>query len=194
MTSLFTYYKNNINFIYEADIFTIFNLSNYSLTKNKVITNNYTYFKSTFNTFKKVQNMYFIGSKVIDNGLTKESFENTLKQIVHETKIQNQQLIYIPHRYEDIEYLNKLSKKMDFKLKILDTIIEYNFIMEKTFPENISTIRSTAVDSLTTLFGDINVTIFKINQTILNENKKEEFELVYENFNNKGYTIKELYK
>jgi hypothetical protein len=180
--------KTSTDFIYDAKIFTLFDLVGYKNIKNEVIHNCYKYFKSQIGRLSRSEDVYFIGSKVIGNGFSKDTFEKLLKGVILHYRENGKGLVYVPHRYEDVAYLEELSNEMNFSVSKFTTIIEYEFIKRNVLPCNISTFRSTAVDTLHLIFGS-EVEVFRCPLKEVNMNKRAEFELVYQNFMNKNYQM-----
>jgi hypothetical protein len=90
-----------------------------------------------------------------------------------------------------LEYLEKLAKKFNFTLMPFSSIIEFEFIMKGIDPSEVATFRSTAVDTLKIIY-DADVRIFKMDLENLDKNKWDEFNLVYQNFENKNYEIESI--
>jgi hypothetical protein len=58
-------------------------------------------------------------------------------------------------------------------------------------PSEVATFRSTAIDTLKLIY-DTNVRVFKIALDKIENTKKNEFELVYKNFEHKQYEIESM--
>lgn len=183
--------KTDIGFIYKSTIFTLFDISLFQNIKNKIIQNDFSYFKTKIRSLEKEEDVFFIGSRIIDNGISRDVFEVSLEKVVKFYKEINKNVKYVPHRYEDIEYLDKLSQKLKFILTPFSSIIEFEFIMKGIDPSEVATFRSTAVDTLKIIYNP-KVRIFKIGLDKIDKNKQEEFKLVYKNFENKKYEIKSI--
>lgn len=183
--------KADINFIYESTIFTLFDISSFTNIKNKIIQNDFSYFKTKIRSLEKEKDIFFIGSRMIDNGISREVFEASLEKVVEFYKKINKNVKYVPHRYENIEYLDRLSHKLGFILTPFSSIIEFEFIMKGIDPTEVATFRSTAVDTLKLIYNP-KIRIFKIGLDKIEINKREEFTLVYNNFENKKYEIESI--
>ena len=187
----FFFWKTDIDFIYNSTIFTLFDISSFKNIRNRVIPNNFSYFKSKISSLKKETDVFFIGSRMINNGIEKKIFELSLKEVIKFYRCIDKNVLYVPHRYEDLEYLTTLSKELKFKLTPFSSIIEFEFIMKKIDPSEISTFRSTAVDTLKIIYNP-KVRIFKIGLDKIKKTKQGEFNLVYKNFENKKYEIESI--
>lgn len=191
MISIVSRRKTEVNFLYDCKIFTLFDISSFKALKNEIIENDFSYFKSKIENLKKEENVFFIGSRMIDNGISKDVFEASLEKVVKFYRVKNKKVIYVPHRYEDIKYLDSLSQKLKFILTPFSSIIEFEFIMKGIDPSEVSTFRSTAVDTLHIIYNP-EVRIFKIGLDKIEKSKREEFTLVYRNFENKKYEIESI--
>lgn len=189
--SILFFRKINIDFIYSSRIFTLFDLSFFKNITNEIIKNDFSYFKTQIKTLTKEENVFFVGSRMIGNGISKETFESSLMHVVDFYRAINKQIYYIPHRYEDTEYLKILSKKYGFILSIFSSIIEFEFISKGINPVEVATFRSTAVDTLKLIY-DTDIRVFKIISDKIENNKQNEFELVYKNFEYKQYKIESI--
>jgi hypothetical protein len=183
--------KTGIDFIYESTLFTLFDISLFKNIKNKIIQNDFSYFKTRIQNLKKEEDVFFIGSRMIDNGISREVFEASLEKVVKFYKKRNKNVKYVPHRYENLEYLDGLSHKLNFLLTPFSSIIEFEFIMKGIDPSEVATFRSTAVDTLKIIYNT-KVMIFKIEFNQIDKNKQDEFKLVYKNFENKKYEIESI--
>lgn len=189
--SILSFRKSNIDFIYSSKIFTLFDLSSFKNITNEITKNDFSYFKTKIKTLTKEENVFFVGSRMIGNGISKETFESSLMYVVDFYRTINKQIYYIPHRYEDMEYLKILSKKYVFALSPFSSIIEFEFILKGIDPTEVATFRSTAVDTLKLIY-DTNIRVFKIALDKIESGKKNEFELVYKNFEYKQYKIESM--
>ena len=191
MISIISRRKTEVNFLYDCKIFTLFDISSFKALKNEIIQNDFSYFKSKIKNLKKEEDIFFIGSRMIDNGISRDIFESSLEKVVEFYREMNKSVLYVPHRYEDIEYLDQLSKKLKFILTPFSSIIEFEFIMKGIDPSEVATFRSTAVDTLKIIY-DTKVRVFKIGLDKIEKTKQNEFTLVYRNFENKKYEIENI--
>ena len=81
--------KTEIDFIYEAKIFTIFDIVGLDLLRNEVVQNKYTYFKGLIGNLERTNDVYFIGSKVVENGFSKKLFKELMQIVVLHYKDMN---------------------------------------------------------------------------------------------------------
>jgi len=183
--------NTKIDFLYDSTLFTLFDITSFQNIENSVIKNDFSYFKSKIKNLRKEKNIFFIGSKMIHNGLKKKTFEKVLKTVIEFYAKLNKEVYYVPHRYEDLSYLEKLAKEFNFILMPFSSIIEFEFIMKGIDPSEVATFRSTAVDTLNIIY-DADVRIFKMGLESIDNKKWDEFNLVYQNFENKNYKIESI--
>jgi hypothetical protein len=169
-----------LSFLKDLKIFTFFNLESYLLS-NEVIKNEYCNFKESINNLPIDKEIFFIGSNLIDNYIEKEYFEETLKNTIK--YFSDYKVIYIPHRYEDINYLKSLSIKYGFELKKFSTILELAILQYGKKPSGLVTIRSTALETLAYLYDIKFLNIIELDLTKLKKvNQVEEYKNLYNNY------------
>ena len=172
--------KFNLNFLDKLSIFTFFNLDSY-LLNNKIITNDYRNFKKLINNLPEDNEIFFIGSNLINNYIKKEYFEELLKDTIEYFK--DYKIIYIPHRYEDINYLKELTLKYDFELKKFSTILELAIFQYQKKPLGLITIRSTALETLGYLYDIKSLKVIELDKRQLQkESQIVEYTNLYENY------------
>lgn len=172
--------KFNLDFIDKLKIFTFFDLNSYSLN-NEIIKNDYSEFKKLINNLPQDNEIFFIGSNLINSYIKKEYFEEILKNTIKYFK--EYKIIYVPHRYEDIDYLKELSIKGGFELKKFPTILELAIFKHQKKPLGLITIRSTALETLGYLYDIKFLNIIKLDKTQLQkESQIVEYENLYKNY------------
>lgn len=172
--------KFNLNFLDKLSIFTFFNLDSY-LLNNKIITNDYRNFKKLINNLPEDNEIFFIGSNLINNYIKKVYFEDILKNTIEYFK--EYKIIYVPHRYEDIDYLRELSIKYGFELKKFPTILELAISQHQKKPLGLITIRSTALETLGYLYDIKFLNVIELDKRQLQkENQILEYTNLYKNY------------
>lgn len=172
--------KFNLDFINELKIFTFFDLNSYSLN-NEVIKNDYKNFKKLIDNLPEDNEIFFIGSNLINNYIKKEYFEEILINTIK--YFNNYKIIYIPHRYEDMDYLEKLSIQYGFELKKFSTILELAIFQYKKKPLGLITIRSTALETLGYLYNIKFLNVIELDKTkLLKESQILEYTNLYKNY------------
>jgi hypothetical protein len=172
--------KFNLDFINELKIFTFFDLNSYSLN-NEVIKNDYQNFKKLIDNLPEDNEIFFIGSNLINNYINKEYFEEILKNTIK--YFNNYKIIYVPHRYEDMDYLGELSIKYAFELKKFSTILELAIFQYKKKPSGLITIRSTALETLGYLYDIKFLNVIELDKSeLLKESQIIEYVNLYKNY------------
>lgn len=175
--------KFDLKFLKDLKIFTFFDLTSYNLD-NAIIQNDYNNFKKSINDLPIEKEIFFIGTNLIDNYIDKEYFEEILKNTI--TYFKEYKIIYIPHRYENITYLQELSLKYNFELKKFSTILELAISKYGRKPTGLITVRSTALETLSYLYDIKFLNVIKLDKDkLLKENQIVEYENLYENYKNK---------
>ena len=187
------YIYNNImgssrDYIYRAKFFTIYDEIKL-FVPNKVIKNDYREFKTHISVLEKENITYFIGTNLLEKILkNKEKFESELEKIILYYQEKNQKIIYIMHRYEEIKYIEKLSKKYNFESVKFNNIIEIELLNRGTVPMGVASFASTAVETINMIYG-VDATIFELENSGIFEKYQEVFAKLYDNFRKKGVIV-----
>lgn len=151
------------------NMFSYFNLSNNSL-KRKVYKNNFNFLRSyscieNRNTLDKV---YFIGAPLVEkNILSISDFIVLMKQIVAYYNKLNIEIVYLPHRAENVEKLASLGINSIIQPEVP---IEFYLIESVLLPSKIASFYSAALYSLKVLFRNkIEITSFYIPNECVDE-------------------------
>lgn len=172
--------KFNLNFIEKLKIFTFFDLDSY-LLNNEIIKNDYRDFKKSIDNLPENKEIFFIGSNLINSYIKKVYFEDILKNTIEYFK--EYKIIYVPHRYEDIDYLRELSIKYGFELKKFPTILELAISQHQKKPLGLITIRSTALETLGYLYDIKFLNVIELDKRQLQkENQILEYTNLYKNY------------
>jgi hypothetical protein len=181
--------KLNLTFLDNLMIFTFFDLKDFNLD-NKIIKNNYNEFKKDINNLLIGDEVFFIGSNLIGTYITKEYFEQTMKGVINHYKYKGIKITYIPHRYEDLEYLKELSRNIGFTVKSFSTILELAILSYGTKPKALASIRSTALETLGYLYSIEELEIIKLDQNeLLKKYQIDEFSNLYINYMKKNIKL-----
>ena len=179
--------KISLDFIIELKIFTFFNLDSYFLN-NIVLKNNFNNFKKSIDTLPEEKEIFFIGSNLIDSYISKQYFENIIKNVVE--YYSDYKITYIPHRYEDLEYLLKISEKFNFKIKKFSTILELAILQYGRKPHGLISIRSTALETIGYLYDIDFLNIIQIDtDMLLKKEQVLEYKNLYKNYKQKKINL-----
>ncbi len=182
--------KVNFNYAREMSIFSFFDLKEYKLD-NVVLHNDYHIFKQNVLTLPIVEEVFFIGSNLIDTYMDKAFFEENMLKIVNYYK--EYKVIYILHRYEDKVYLKSLGDKLGFEVIQFSMILEMALLEYGKIPEKIATFRSTALETLGYLYAPIAMEVFELDtERLLKPTQKDEYVSLYSNYRKKNIPIVNL--
>ena len=179
-------YRNDMSSI-KLDFFTIFNLSKYQ--NELIINHNFSFLKSTYNLERNNLNnniVYFLGQP-LDRSLKVDInlYSIYLKAIIEQYKKENKKLIYIVHRAEDENILNKIKElnvkiikpKQSFELYCLDNQIHIS---------HLASFHSTALFSIKKIFIEARIDAFKFNVSEINS---KNLDLIYKMLNSIGAKV-----
>jgi len=177
----------SLDFIIELKIFTFFNLDSYFLN-NVILKNNFNNFKESIDTLPEEKEIFFIGSNLIDSYISKQYFENIIKNVIE--YYSDYKITYIPHRYEDLKYLLKISEKFNFKIKKFSTILELAILQYGRKPHGLISIRSTALETIGYLYDIDFLNIIQIDtEMLLKKEQILEYKNLYKNYKQKNISL-----
>ena len=183
--------KASREYVYDAKFFTIYDEVK-EFVPNRVIKNDYRAFKEHISSMEKEDIIYFIGTNLLERSIkTKEIFEKELKHVLEYYIKNNKRIIYVLHRYEDVEYINDLSKKYGFESVKFDNIIEVELLKRGTIPMGVASFASTAVETIDMIYG-VDATIFELENSGICEKYQEVFRKLYDNFRGKRVEVIKL--
>lgn len=127
---------------------------------DKQVLNDFSYLKSKLDEFRTSNEIWFIGTSFVVNKLT--TIENYLLLLQAIMKHFNKsRLVYLPHRYETPEDLEKIAK-LGISIIRPDMALEPWMIAHKKKPKEIAAIASSAVTNINKIFGpSVPVTLFR---------------------------------
>ncbi|MBU3015974.1 hypothetical protein KO488_14535 [Poseidonibacter lekithochrous] len=177
----------SLNFLKKLEIFSFYDLTSFSLN-NKIIKNEYIHFRKSINLLPMEKNIFFIGSNLINTYISREYFEKIIKNVLN--YYSNYKITYIPHRYEDLEYLNALSIKLNFNIKKFSTILELGILEYGKRPLGLISIRSSALETIGYLYNIDFLNIIQIDTNmLLKEDQVLEYENLYINYKQKNIEL-----
>lgn len=131
------------------------------------------------NNIKKLEDVvYFVGNNVINEGVLKYyDYLQTLIKV--KAYYHNKILYYLPHPNED-EGFSKLIESLGFIIKKNKVNIELSFMIEREVPEIVTGTVSTALTTLSYLYGDqISIEYFDLNMDNVTKRWKKQIESMY---------------
>ncbi|OFX68108.1 MAG: hypothetical protein A2X12_09785 [Bacteroidetes bacterium GWE2_29_8] len=125
-------------------------------------------------------NIYFIGAQYVEMGII--CIENYIK--IFEKLIEtypDKRIIYVPHRFENEEKLNKLAK-LNIEVRHFDNIFELEFIFMKIYPVNILGFLSSAMVTMQCIYKQANIININLNEKYIEPKFKETFANLQESY------------
>jgi hypothetical protein len=166
--------------------FTMFDIEN-----EKIIKNNYTFFKKQIGSKKIENSIYFIGQPLVELGImSKENHKKELNKIIDFYKAK--EFIYILHRREEVENVKKLSIELNFKYKEFDSLIELEMINSKIIPSSFATFYSTAIVTLPSFILETEYRVFRSQDNIINKKFINNISNTYKELNKMGLKVEML--
>lgn len=124
--------------------------------------------------------VYFIGNNAINEGVIKYyDYLETLIKV--KEKFKNKELYYLPHPNENEGFSKLIESGLGYKIKKNKINIELSFLMENQVPEIITGTVSTALTTLSFLYGDmISVEYFNFNMNKISQRWFTQIKAMYE--------------
>ncbi|MEX6326908.1 hypothetical protein AB6F65_18790 [Providencia hangzhouensis] len=120
----------------------------------------------------------FLGGKYVDIKIL--SFNDYCEAINKAREISNERLVYIPHRSESPEFLNKLKSNIPtLDINVIESPIEVYLIQHKWIPNDIFSIYSTALFTVGNLFPCSKVYFKKINLNLIPSHYQDSISSLY---------------
>lgn len=184
---LLRYLLVNLKYKIEQDIhfFTTFDIKS---TKNiKVIKHDFTHLKANkLQNCKKDNTIYILGQNLAEaEYIKKEIYLHYLEKI---SAKYNENIIYIPHRYEIVDSSYNHLINDSFTIKPSEGPIEASFINKGIYPKIIISFISSALFNLDKIFSDSKIYAIKIDSKDLIKNQ-EIMEKCYNAFENTGVEV-----
>jgi hypothetical protein len=121
--------------------------------KDELIRNNYAFLNKKSKSLEKTDSVYFIGGSLSEGGVVPAI--NYLKQLkMVRDKYKGQKFVYIAHRRESTEKLNKIQTQLDIEICFFDYPLEYQLAMIGPLPKVLVSFVSSALENLRIIMGD----------------------------------------
>ena len=148
--------QNNFSDHYSLDLFTMYDINNYS--GQNIFINSFDYLRNKFDFVNTINqnSILFIGSKLVESGIVTEEYYLSLIDKIS-LSYSNFNIIYIPHRGENSPKLEQISKIENISLTSLDYPVEFYGIYEKKLPNKIISFYSTALLSMKKLYPNLEI-------------------------------------
>jgi len=173
-------YKLNIN------LFTCFDLIPYS-NQQKIINHKFEFSKKLLKRKTILSNIvYFFGSPLSETALISEEYElYLLNKIIQRFKNNQIQLVYLPHRQEKKEKLDKITNNFNVELRISKYPAEIEFIMMESIPSCIASFYSTTLISIPKIINFKEVISFQLDYNQINSDYVASIQNTYNYYNQK---------
>lgn len=153
--------RSDRGYLKDAEFFTIYDsIRSYSSEFN-IVANDYRRLRKRIEYLPVRDVIYFIGNDlrryVLNNPDRFEDYIASVSKHYH-----GRDWRYILHRKEDVGYMQKLADKYGFRLEKFDRILEQQFAHQAWYPAEISTICSSALDTLGIIYRP-HLTAFRLN-------------------------------
>lgn len=180
--SSYFYYENP-----KANMFSYFLFPNILNTERLYIHNNFQYFKKIIKNTNKVihkDQVFFIGAPIVEKNVVSDSvFHNYFHLIVDYYTTQGKEIIYIPHRHENIDKLNGYK---GIHVKVIDDPIEIYLMQTTDLADCVASFYSAALYTIQLLFSeqinDITAFYLPSSDFLLDSAKHKHIEDVYKMF------------
>lgn len=112
---------------------------------------------------------YFIGSNLLNVGIFKDdiSYLKFLEQVL--SSITSREIIYIPHRLEDVSKIISILNKYNIKIEYPENVIELFFLIKGIYPTQIISFYSTALYSISKIYPDTEIFYIEIPADLLSD-------------------------
>jgi hypothetical protein len=166
--------------------FTMFDIKN-----EKIIKNNYNFFKKYIGNKEIEDAIYFIGQPIIElNVMSKDNYKKELLKIINFYK--GKKFVYILHRREEVENIKNLSLELNFEYKAFDNLIELEMINNPITPSNFATFFSTAIVTLPNFISESEYRVFRSKDKIINKKFIDNISNTYKELNKMGLKVELL--
>jgi alpha-2,8-polysialyltransferase (POLYST) len=158
--------------------FTMYDID--SSADDLIVRNDYRYLRSSSELLPVTSDIYFIGGPLSEVGmLSQDSYFDHLRRV--QKFYSGKKIIYVAHRRESKDKLDKIKTELDFEVKLFDYPIEYQLAFVGPRPEIVASFVSTALDSCRIIFSKkIKLVSFKLESQ--NGSRRKQLKLMYKSY------------
>lgn len=174
------FFRFSVNYPYifkKLNYFTIYNLRQ----KNNeiIIKNDYQHIKRLIDNKDSLERVWFLGCDLPECNIVSEKI-----YLDYLEKIKNyfspQEIIYIPHRFENMTKLKKIEQVIGIEIYNTQTCIEYELCQQKNLPNTLASFFCSALDTCNQIYRDkINIKSFIINPSYIDVKIKDHVQEIY---------------
>ncbi len=169
-------------------LFTCFSLTPHP--GQRVVPNDFTFTRALLRESgrRADESVYFVGQPYLDRGFTTpQALFDALR--FAQAYYQGKRFIYLAHRAETPEALDRLSYATGMETLVLENAIEIEFLLRRETPAAIAGFCSTALVTLPRIFPGIGVTAFEIPPGLLSDIDRERITLAYRYLEENGVPV-----
>lgn len=153
-----TFFKRYV----ESHHLTYFTIYSEFIDSQNILHNKYAYAKQKFASQVELNFDYIVGTTLVELDLVNEcDYFDALKKVIEDRN----KTIYLPHRYESQEKLNKIERQLGCKIEFKNLPLEIEFLTGGVFPKAFLGTISSFFDNLYFLNQQIEVRIGVIPET-----------------------------
>lgn len=164
-------------------LFTMFDLTSHQ--GQKVIKNRFDFLKSLIKDgiAWEEDKIFFLGSNLSEMKIVSQEFYVKFIGIIRE-HYKNMEMVYIPHRGEDVSKLRDIKDKYKICIKKFDHIIEVAFVLENIKPLHIASFYSVALYTLRQIYPDTRIDAILLPDAELDFQYRQNIKTVYGYYKN----------
>ncbi|MDH5471992.1 MAG: alpha-2,8-polysialyltransferase family protein [Gammaproteobacteria bacterium] len=129
---------------------------------DELINNNFNYIKSISQYSGVEDSVYFLGSPLNEVGvMTEKSYLDQLAMV--KAYFNGQHVVYVAHRREESDKLDKIRKELNMEIRLFDYPIEYQIAILGPKPRVLASFVTSALENLRLIMGDkLKIISFKL--------------------------------
>lgn len=115
-----------------------------------------------------------VGGKLVEEGICSfDTYESILAQMIDALKINNNKIVYVPHRGENLEKLKGLGRKYGFDVYLNNLPIELIGFELQANVASVLSVLSTALFSMTLIYRDATIKVYPLKLSMINSRKPQ---------------------
>ncbi len=129
--------------------------------------NDFSHLRQGMLSVAREKKIYFLGGPLVEAGFLSEvAYLELLQQVA--VYYRSKQVVYIAHRREDPQRLEKIAGRTGWRTQLFDYPIEYQLAQVGPFPDQLASFFSSALETCQQIFGEqLRVCSFRMPQKVL---------------------------
>ncbi|MDO8331649.1 MAG: hypothetical protein Q7T36_14380 [Fluviicoccus sp.] len=168
-----------------AELFTVYRPDGWPV--ERMIHNDFRAFRAKAARLPHTGRLLFIGSDLAGNIIPDSATEERLFAAMS-AYYAGREVVYSAHRYENVESMRASPALAGIKVIRYPTLLEYALYQEGALPAGISTFCSSAIDTLTDIYG-LPAEVLMIPEALLKPEKVEVMRSLYVNYRERGIPV-----